>query len=1412
MIIMMLLEAVLLALAINHLGSIKRQTNRKKEVLGWPPRYDSIIAEPSIPELIAIYYSSVFILCLKHIKYISTIIKLRFLAFIYFSRLMLSRLVLYDYAETIRNISETLSMATDSFIESFDGLNQLYSKSMQINHAWLKTKRASLKRAYFILIFGFIIYFLFLSAIPGNENIMCSVFALNECTGTNGDGSSALCTAYGSCNNGPMWGNIFGDATSGEFYGVCCGDDSATEYTATDDQYNGGGNSISWAGGTTSCCNTNDCVSNAGNCYTGTTNTADFGNGAYFGTGLNAGGVDTVSFCYGAGGVDAGAGWLDCDIWYSSWCANAAYCGTATGVYSGEGGAGFGEYAAGAGAVLMCCGDDTSEYYATFTDYTGSSYGVMDWGTTQSACCNAADMINYNSNCVTTGTGGNAVATGYSGHDQYAYPYTSGWLDLDGHASWPAAFGANVCGGGAWIYMGDSTGERCSSAGGAACYDTGQNDYGCCGDDTGENYRTRVGGTDAPTGYTTDATVKICCDASTDCVEGSTCTASTGTSGTIPTKAYCSSGTWYGGDYSNAACDAIAGVSRWNLNGDLTCCGDDSIDNVISRLADTTMENGYASSSGDDACCTISTNCVDSSTCHTSGTSPADVDLDGDNDYCNLGTWRDCNSNDDCVAAEGEKCSSVTHDCFYYGYIFIKNLGTTGIEETNQEYTSVRSVFLSLNYTDTAVSCRYTNYDDPSARPPEDYAGWTRFESCLTSKIWELTESAGRKTVYYQINASTRRLTFNDSIYYNFTGTGLDITPATKPTVTLDDFTNDDNNAIVSWSNSTDTESSIFNIPLRYYVELYTSTGTALGSVTTTEMSYNFSFASQVHGTIIYANVSVINSVGMKTNATGGPLEIDLVAPGITLMGSAYNQSSLRYVTLPRPSWIFASTANFSWNASDLDSGVSEYSYVLSTDQNSATDSIAETSILRKTYTSLRPGTYYFSVKAKDIAGNWGTQRKINMSIDSTPPTRPTILDQDTVSGGITFTWTESADAESDILKYMINLTTGLGVFIRSFNQTDLDNRSHTFSVNSSGDFNATVGAMNGAGIWMWSNGESSVADITPPLIYALPNRTTGPELNLYVSHYPILKTWTDEDALCMHNESSSWVLFEYTNTTYHETKLSYLDAGTYGYIIRCVDMYGNEDTAEILFQIADTVPDTFSIANQASFFEGQNANIRFKVTNTDNLVGITDFNLLLDGEDYPFNIFDEENGYYNLSFAMPRSGTYDMSIETSNIDAAISLTSKDFGFNLLYEDQSIAMPSNKEHMTFVNQETSIGLATDDDLNMDTATTEAQYLNITNINMEKRAFIFNTNDIKYLNDRDARLKRGSLVNSINPSFGYPISEENIIDLMLVYPTYTLVNPRESLKQGAYRYNVKRMFTEDITIKFTDSNDASRVVI
>jgi hypothetical protein len=100
----------------------------------------------------------------------------------------------------------------------------------------------------------------------------------------------------------------------------------------------------------------------------------------------------------------------------------------------------------------------------------------------------------------------------------------------------------------------------------------------CCGDDSNNHVNTESSSTDAPAGYNDGITA--CCNVATDCNYNDACVATTGVSATaIPSKAYCISEVWYGGDYSSAACTAITGnASDWistGTAGTSKCCGDD---------------------------------------------------------------------------------------------------------------------------------------------------------------------------------------------------------------------------------------------------------------------------------------------------------------------------------------------------------------------------------------------------------------------------------------------------------------------------------------------------------------------------------------------------------------------------------------------------------------------------------------------------------------------------------------------------------------------------------------------------------------------------------------------------------------------------------------------------------------------
>ncbi len=104
-------------------------------------------------------------------------------------------------------------------------------------------------------------------------------------------------------------------------------------------------------------------------------------------------------------------------------------------------------------------------------------------------------------------------------------------------------------------------------------------------------------------------------------------------------------------DLNKEACDSLqcrdslcGGGSCWGVGGEIpTCCGDSAGEHYITRQVHACAGDacpGFASNSGDDACCLSSLACVYNSSCHTQGDNP--VDLGGEIAVCSIsGRWLD---------------------------------------------------------------------------------------------------------------------------------------------------------------------------------------------------------------------------------------------------------------------------------------------------------------------------------------------------------------------------------------------------------------------------------------------------------------------------------------------------------------------------------------------------------------------------------------------------------------------------------------------------------------------------------------------------------------------------------------------------------------------------------------------------
>jgi len=110
--------------------------------------------------------------------------------------------------------------------------------------------------------------------------------------------------------------------------------------------------------------------------------------------------------------------------------------------------------------------------------------------------------------------------------------------------------------------------------------------------------------------------------------------------------------------------------------------------------------------------------------------------------------------------------------------------------------------------------------------------------------------------------------------------------------------------------------------------------------------------------------------------------------------------------------WYADNAPSFTWTTPSDPSGIAGYSYVL--DQAAATnpDTIVDTSGNSASFTNKPDGVWYFHVRARDDAGNWGPPGHYTVRVDTTAPTLQITspLDGSTVSGAVTIAVAASDD------------------------------------------------------------------------------------------------------------------------------------------------------------------------------------------------------------------------------------------------------------------------------------------------------------------------------------------------------------------------------------------------------------------
>jgi hypothetical protein len=149
------------------------------------------------------------------------------------------------------------------------------------------------------------------------------------------------------------------------------------------------------------------------------------------------------------------------------------------------------------------------------------------------------------------------------------------------------------------------------------------------------------------------------------------------------------------------------------------------------------------------------------------------------------------------------------------------------------------------------------------------------------------------------------------------------------------------------------------------------SVGVRLGQVGT-------HFAGKADG-VWYLHVRTVDNIGNGGTTATRIVRIDTTAPAITGLAS---------LTHPVEStWYSNSDPAFAWDAaSDSESGLLGYSYVLDQSSGTAPDTRVDTTGTTASFASKADGVWYFHVRAVDNLGNGGATATRTVRIDTGPP------------------------------------------------------------------------------------------------------------------------------------------------------------------------------------------------------------------------------------------------------------------------------------------------------------------------------------------------------------------------------------------------------------------------------------------
>jgi hypothetical protein len=336
-----------------------------------------------------------------------------------------------------------------------------------------------------------------------------------------------------------------------------------------------------------------------------------------------------------------------------------------------------------------------------------------------------------------------------------------------------------------------------------------------------------------------------------------------------------------------------------------------------------------------------------------------------------------------------------------------------------------------------------------------------------------------------------------------------------------------------------------------------------------------------------------------------------------------------------------------------------------------------------------------------------------------------------------------------------------------------------------------SIDAINGAGLSSRKIGKKE--DFTALVIAASPTA-------LSLADSPVLRAWTNKQSTCFYNGSGAKpTFFDYTNTTYHEAKVRKESSMTLNYTITCTDLSTNSASAYVNFTINTSRTAGSAVISGFSTFEGIITTAEINLTDSGTLLSGADnkrFNISIDGKIVDFCLFDNGNGFYNISFVAPETyGTHELKVIFDSVPFTISFEVKRLYLFASYLEAGINA-LNTTHITY-NEFSGrrIGLATDAQRSRINISSGTNSLSLTYIPLHSSIFIFNTRKAGSINNKEKQLSEKLDLGT--KSFGYDLGLKELADFILRYDEFAIASVGFNVTQkGKYNFNTIKTVTRE----------------